>query len=172
MRAICASLLSMRPRPRRAPIRQARCGHTVDPACAYSLRGPRFRLHNLSRRKTCTDNRYRPFCNSFTPRRWTAASCSEQLGAFKATADQSSCVADGTVPLARLGHMPVQVAVGASQFGQNHSRPAAMTGVSAIQPGATPIACRLAPTRFRSEGSADAVASVRSYAELSPDIRC
>ena len=31
-----------------------------------------------------------------------------------------------------------------------------MTGIPAIQPGATPIACRQAPTRSPSEGSADA----------------
>jgi len=37
-------------------------------------------------------------------------------------------------------------------------RPTAVAGVPAIQPGATPIARRQDPTRFRSEGSTDAVA--------------
>jgi hypothetical protein len=37
----------------------------------------------------------------------------------------------------------------------NHSRPAVVTGVPAIQRGATPIARRQSPTRFRSEGSID-----------------
>ena len=47
-----------------------------------------------------------------------------------------------------------------------------MTGIPAIHPGATQIACRQAPTRSLSEGSRDAVAGARSYAELSPDLRC
>src|SRR5271169_826013 len=43
-----------------------------------------------------------------------------------------------------------------------------MTGVSAIQPGAALIACHLAPTRFRGEGSSTyAAAGAAYYAEPS-----
>jgi hypothetical protein len=35
--------------------------------CLLSV-SPRFRLHNLSRRKTCTNNCCRPFCNSLSER--------------------------------------------------------------------------------------------------------
>jgi len=130
--------------------------------------GPRFRLHNLSRRKTCTNNRYRPFCNSFTSRRWTAASCSEQLGAFKASADPSSCVADGTVPVARLGHMPVQVAVGgiairaepfqADRYDGSPSHPAGRDSNS-LPPGPNSL--------FKRGVNVDVVAGASSYAGLS-----
>jgi hypothetical protein len=82
---------------------------------------------------------YRPFCNPFTPRRWTAASCSKQLGALKTSADPCSCRGRGTAPVARLGHMPVQVAVGGIAIRAEPFRPTATTGVPAIQPGATPI---------------------------------
>jgi hypothetical protein len=40
-------------------------------------------------------------CRSFTLRKWTA-SCSEQLGALKTSADPGSCRARGTVPVTRL----------------------------------------------------------------------
>jgi hypothetical protein len=74
--------------------------------------------------------------------------------------------------------MPVQVAVGGIAIRAEPFRPTATTGVPAIQPGATPIARRQGPTRFRGEGSTDAVGALlpmpryRAISDAAPGTTC
>ena len=101
---------------------------------------------NLSRRKTCTNNPLSAVLQLVH----TEEVDSSQL--FRATgrvqgqcgADPSSCVADGTVSVARLGHMPVQVAAGgiairaepfqADRYDGSPSHPAGR-GFNSLPPG-------------------------------------